>query len=64
MIQFVVDLDGSISDLTPLTNHGYGLEEEAMRVLRKSKKWQPAIKNGVNVKSYRRQPVTFEVKQE
>jgi protein TonB len=64
MIQFVVDLDGSLSDLRPLTNHGYGLEEEAMRVIKKSKNWEPAVKRGVKVKSYRRQPITFEVNAE
>ena len=58
-VQFVVSLDGSISEIKALTNHGYGMEEEAIRVIRKSDKWEPAIQNGRNVKAYRRQPVTF-----
>ena len=61
IIQFVVDIDGTVSNIQPLTNLGYGMEEEAMRVLRKANKWEPAIQNGIPVKAYRRQPVTFEV---
>src|SRR5436190_22068238 len=31
VIQFIVDKEGNISDVKALTNHGYGMEEEAMR---------------------------------
>lgn len=61
VIQFVVDIDGSVSDIKPLTNFGYGMEEEAIRVLKKADKWEPAIQNGRQVKAYRRQPVTFRI---
>lgn len=61
VIQFVVDIDGSVSDIRPLTSIGYGMEEEAMRVIKKAAKWEPAIQNGRKVKAYRKQPVTFEV---
>jgi protein TonB len=63
-IQFVVDVDGSVSDIKPLTHIGYGMEEEAVRVLKKATKWEPAFQNGIHVKSYRRQPITFEVAEE
>lgn len=61
MIQFVVDIDGTVSDLKPLTNLGYGLEQEAIRVLKKAKNWEPAIQNGRQVKAYRIQAITFQV---
>lgn len=61
LIQFVVDIDGSVSNIIPLTSVGYGMEDEAIRVLRKAKGWEPAIQNGHKVKAYRKQPVTFEV---
>ncbi|MBL0272832.1 MAG: energy transducer TonB [Chitinophagaceae bacterium] len=35
VVQFVVDKEGNISDVRSLTNHGYGMEEEAMRVIKK-----------------------------
>lgn len=61
LIQFVVDIDGTVSDIKPLTNHGYGLEQEAIRVLKKAAKWKPAIQNGHQVKAYRKQAITFQV---
>jgi len=61
IIQFVVDKEGNISDVRPMTNHGYGMEEEAMRVIKKGPKWTPAIQNGRSVKAYRKQPITFQV---
>ncbi len=60
-VQFVVDKEGNISDVRSLTNHGYGMEAEAMRVIKKGPKWTPAIQNGRNVKAYRKQPITFQV---
>jgi periplasmic protein TonB len=64
IIQFVVDKEGNISDVKPLTSHGYGMEQEAIRVIRKATKWEPAIQNGYKVKAYRRQPITFQVMEE
>jgi protein TonB len=34
LIQFVVDIDGSLSEITPLTSNGFGMEEEAVRVIK------------------------------
>ena len=59
MVQFIVDKEGNISDVKALTNHGYGMEEEAIRVIKKGPQWTPAIQNGRKVNAYRRQPVTF-----
>lgn len=59
VIQFVVDKNGEISDLKALTNHGYGMEKEVIRVLKKSPKWTPAMQDGQKVNAYRKQPVTF-----
>lgn len=59
LMQFVVDKEGNISDVKPLTNLGYGMEAEVVRILKKSPKWSPAIQNGKPVKAYRKQPVTF-----
>lgn len=61
IVQFVVDIDGSVSDIKALTNHGYGVEEEAVRVLKKATKWEAAFQNGSKVKAYRKQSITFQV---
>jgi beta-lactamase regulating signal transducer with metallopeptidase domain len=62
--QFIVDKDGNISDLKTLTNHGFGMEKEVLRVLRLTNKWMPAHQGGKTVKAYRKQPITFVVEEE
>lgn len=61
IIKFVVDKEGKLSDILALTNHGYGMEDEAIRVIKKSKTWEAAIQNGSKVKAYRKQVIVFEV---
>lgn len=61
IIEFVVDVDGSISYINPLTNYGYGMEEEVMRVIKKSPLWVPAVQDDKKVKVYRKQPLTFKI---
>lgn len=61
IVQFVVDKNGNISDVKALTRHGYGMEQEVIRVIRNGPKWVPAFQDGRNVKAYRKQPVTFVV---
>lgn len=46
VVQFVTDKDGNISDVKPLTTLGYGLEAEAVRIIKKRTKWVPATQNG------------------
>ena len=64
IVRFVVSKDGSISDVTPETSVGYGMEAEAVRVIKKSPNWTPAQQNGNVVKAYRRQPISFVVAEE
>lgn len=59
VVQFKVDKEGKISDVKALTNHGYGMEQEVIRVISMGPKWLPAIQNGRQVVAYRKQPVTF-----
>jgi len=60
-VQFIVDKEGNISDVKSLTDNGYGMEGEAVRVIKSGPKWTPAIQNGRQVKAYRKQPITFVV---
>ncbi len=62
-LTFVVDKDGSISNISAI-DPGYGTMQEAIRVLKKSPKWKPGIQNGRTVKSYRTQRITFDVAKE
>ncbi len=63
-IRFIIEKDGSISQLAPLTMHGYGMEEEAMRVIKSGPGWEPAQQNGKLVRAFRTQPITFLVQKE
>jgi TonB family protein len=56
VIKFIVDEDGKLTNFEPLTSLGNGLEEEAMRIIKTSSPWKPAIQNG--------RKVPFEVRQE
>jgi len=57
--RFIVNKQGIVSDIKAETNLGYGMEQEVVRVISKSGKWQPAMQNGRPVNAYRRQPITF-----
>ncbi len=63
-VQFVVDREGAISDVKALTSHGFGMEQEAVKVISKGPKWEAAVQNGRKVKAYRKQPITFVVQSE
>ncbi|HEY1871502.1 MAG TPA: energy transducer TonB [Chitinophagaceae bacterium] len=58
-LQFIVDKEGNLSDIKALTNHGFGMEEECLRLMKQSPKWIPAMQNGRVVKAYKKQPITF-----
>ena len=59
IVKFVVSKDGSLSDIKCENDPGFGMCEEAVRVIKKTKNWIPAIQNGQHVNAYRRQPITF-----
>lgn len=63
IVKFIVSKDGSISDVQPETKHGYGMEDEAVKIIKRGPKWTPALQNGRNVNAYRRQPITFVVEE-
>ena len=59
IVKFVVSKSGAISDVTAETNLGYGMEQEAIKIIKQSPNWTPAQQNGSIVNAYRRQPITF-----
>lgn len=50
MVSFVVETDGSLSNITVLKDLGYGTKEEAIRVLKSAPKWLPGKQNGKPVR--------------
>ena len=58
-VSFVVEKDGQISNLTVDKGAGYGMDEEALRVLKLSKKWKPGKQNGQPVRVKYTLPLNF-----
>ena len=50
IVSFVIDVDGSLTDIKVLKDIGYGTREEAIRVLKNCPKWTPGVQNGKPVK--------------
>jgi periplasmic protein TonB len=63
VVQFIVDKEGNVSDVEAVSGP-QELRAEAVRVIKKSGKWTPAIQNGRKVKSYKKQPIVFRLGQE
>jgi protein TonB len=60
-MSFVVGADGSISDVTILKGLGYGLDEEAQRVVRQMPAWVPGYQSKHAVPVRFTLPITFAI---
>jgi protein TonB len=58
-LSFVVEKDGSLTDIKIVRDIGSGCGDEAVRVLRNSPKWSPGIQNGRPVRVAYTIPVSF-----
>jgi len=63
VVQFIVDKAGTVSDVEAISGPNE-LRAEAVRVIKKSGTWTPAVQNGRQVKSYKKQPITFRLESE
>jgi protein TonB len=59
IMTFVVEKDGSLTDIKVLREPGNGLGDEATRVLKLAPKWKPGIQNGKPVRVQYTIPVNF-----
>ena len=59
-IQFMVEKDGSLSDFKILKDLGYGMAEEAIRVVKLSPKWIPGTENGKSVRVLYNLPIMIQ----
>jgi periplasmic protein TonB len=58
-VNFVVETDGSITDVKLIRGIGGGCDEEAIRVVRAMPKWVPGKQRGVPVRVYFNLPIKF-----
>lgn len=60
-VQFVVDKDGTLTDIKAVKGIGAGCDEEAVRVLKSAPKWKPGKQRGRPVKVRMILPITFKL---
>lgn len=60
IIQFIVDKDGKLVEPMVVKSLGYGLDEEAIRVLLSYEKWKPGQQRGRNVRVQYALPITLQ----
>lgn len=61
MLAFVVETDGSFSEIKVLRDPGFGFGEEAVRVLELMPKWKPGLLKGEAVRCQFTLPITIKV---
>ncbi len=61
ILSFVVAKDGEIKNVKVLRGLGYGTDEEAIRLMKKSPKWKPGIINGKPVDAAYTMPIFFRI---
>ena len=59
VVTFDIYYTGKVKNVLAETSYGYGMEEEAIRVIKNSPRWTPAHQNYRYVISRRRQAITF-----
>ncbi len=60
-VAFIVEKDGSISNVEIVRGVSASINQEAMRVIRSMPKWNPALKDGLIVRSRARVPINFKL---
>ena len=61
ILSFIVEKDGSLSEIKVLRGIGSGADEEAVRVLKASPNWRPGIQNGKSVRVAYTMPIFFQL---
>lgn len=62
IVQFVVEKDGSISNTSVIKKVGWGMDEEALRVVNNMPTWKPGKQNGKPIRVKYNLPVNFKLK--
>lgn len=62
VVQFIIEKDGSLSDIKVLRDLGHGTGEEAVRVVGLSEKWKPGVQDGKPVRVRYTLPIQIDIK--
>lgn len=64
VVTFVVETDGSISDIKLVKDPGYGMGDEVVRVIKLMPRWKPGMHNGKAVRVKFVIPINFDIADE
>ena len=59
IVSFIVEKDGSLSNVKVMRSLGSGCDEEAVRVINSMPKWKPGKNSGKEVRTKMLVPITF-----
>ena len=59
VVIFIIEIDGSLSNVEVTKGIGGGCDEEAVRVVKLMPRWEPARRNGRSVRVVIRMPIVF-----
>jgi protein TonB len=62
-LSFIIEKNGTLTDIKIERALGYGTDEEATRVLKASPRWMPGIQNGKEVRVKYNIPISFSLGQ-
>lgn len=62
-VSFVVERDGSLTDIKVVRDLGYGTGQEAVRLLQRAAKWKPGVQNGRPVRVAYTLPIRLDLSQ-
>lgn len=60
-LSFVVEKDGTITDVKVVKGIGYGCDDEAMRVIKKSPRWKAGMQNNLPVRVRYNMPISYTI---
>ncbi|MCE6988693.1 TonB family protein [Dyadobacter sp. CY323] len=63
LVQFTVDVDGTLGDVVIIKSVGFGLDGESIRLVKKMPKWEPAIQNGKPIRSSQAIEINFDLEE-
>lgn len=60
-LSFVVEKDGTITDVKVVRGIGYGCDDEAIRVIKKSPRWKAGMQNNLPVRVRYNMPISYTI---
>jgi hypothetical protein len=61
-VSFIVGMNQVVSDVVCKNDPGYGMCQEAIRLIKKSGKWKPGVQDRRKVNGFKLQPIVFRIK--